>query len=144
MNDEKYAVQFSRWMRWQGYSGHSGIEHPGVYLLGKFDSPPPTISHIDRNVIYVGETVDHSLAERLYQFGRSAFQRKEGHPAGWTLFNRLLDRVKQDDAPPWLYVALFPVALGEPFCSAYIRFVERSIIWDYVQAWNELPTCNKE
>jgi hypothetical protein len=93
-------------------------------------------------VIYIGETVDQSLAERFYQFGRSAFQRKPGHSGGWTFSDRLLCGIKQDHAPLWLFVALLSVTLDEPCRSAYIRFVERAAIWDYVQAWGEFPICN--
>ena len=112
------AFQFSEWMRWADCSRHDGINQPGVYLLGKFDSPPPTISCLDKNVIYVGETVDQSLEKRLNQFSRSAFSRKYGHSGGWTFSDDFLSGIKQDQAPPWLFVALLPVSLDEPHRSA--------------------------
>lgn len=141
MTGEKYAVQFSEWMRWQEYPSHPDSKHPGVYLLGRFDSFPPTLSCFDENIIYIGETVNQTLKERLYQFGRSAFRRTLGHSGGRTFSDKLLGGVGQD-APSWLYVALFPVTLTEPCLSAYIRFAERKLIWDYVQTWNALPQCN--
>ena len=139
------AFQFSEWMRWADSTRHNCINHPGVYLLGKFEVLPPLPTCcLDKNVIYVGETVDQSLEKRLYQFARSAFQRKYGHSGGWTFSDDFLSGVEQDHAPPWLFVAVLPVTLKEPHRSAYIRFVERVIIWEFVQRWNEAPACNRK
>ena len=94
-------------------------------------------------VIYIGETCDQNLAQRWYQFNRSAFEQKPGHSGGWTFSglycdNRIVEPVG------WLYVAALPMTLQEPHSSAYIRFVERWLIWEYVQKFNALPACNSK
>ena len=48
------------------------------------------------------------------------------------------------EPPAWLYVAPLPVRVEAPHGPAYIRHVERWVIWDYVQEHARLPVCNKK
>ena len=49
---------------------------------------------------------------------------------------------KPAEPPPWLHVSLLPVRLPEPRQSAFIRLVERQILWGFVNRWERLPACN--
>ena len=115
--------RFMPWTSWVTRYDIKDCERPGVYLLGKFDSQPPAeVDSISAPVIYIGETCDQNLAQRWYQFNRSAFEQKPGHSGGWTFSglycdNRIVEPVG------WLYVAALPMTLQEPHSSAYIRFV---------------------
>ena len=113
-------------------------EFPGVYLLAQFaDTPPDCVDCTCKNVVYIGESCDQSIGKRLYQFNRSAFQSKDGHSAGWTYGTKLGDDGRT------LFVSAFPVRIVEQVaCSAFVRFAERKLIWEYVRMWGALPVCN--
>jgi hypothetical protein len=135
---------FDNWTPWANRKAIKNCDRPGVYLLGQFPSPPPTsVDPVAENIVYVGETCDQSLLGRWYQFGRSAFERKNGHSGGWTFSDRFLASCVAE-APPWLYVATLPVFLDEPHQSTYIRFIERWLIWEYVQKFGARPICNSK
>lgn len=82
------------------------------------------------------------MKTRWYQFARSAFERKSGHSGGWSFSREFFDRQKTE--PSWLYVAALPVLLDEPRRSAWIRHVERQLIWEYVERFERLPVCNSK
>lgn len=135
---------FKRWTRWTDRFGIDGCNQPGVYLLGRFESTPPEmVDPISQPVIYIGETCNQTLAKRWYQFGRSAFERKFGHSGGSTFSDQFCGSTTIDP-PVWLYIAALPVFLDEPHRSAYIRFIERWLIWMYVQKFNTMPVCNSK
>lgn len=131
--------KFSDWIQWKSRK-EIGLDNPGIYILGRFDSHPAGKPLSSDSFLYIGETCGQSLKSRLTQFARSAFSGKDGHSGGLT-FNSLF---QCNSAPAWLYVAVLGVDLDEPSSSAYIRYVERTLIWQYVQNKNALPVCNKK
>jgi hypothetical protein len=135
---------FGPWTPWAARYDIKDWEQPGVYLLGKFDSRPQVdVEPISSSVIYIGETCDQNLAKRWYQFNRSAFEQKPGHSGGWTFSARYCNNCVTEPVF-WLYVAALPVLLDDPHRSAYTRYVERWLIWQYVQKFNTLPACNSK
>jgi len=137
---------FQAWTPWADRHSVHDCERPGVYLLGRFDEEPPappvTVDPLDARVIYIGETCGQ-LRKRWRQFHRAAFEQKHGHSGGMTFAEQFCDN-RIGAACPWLYVAALPVCMDEPHASAYIRFVERSLIWEHVQRHGRLPVCNRK
>lgn len=135
---------FGSWTPWAARFDVKGRECPGVYLMGRFDSTPPSIVEpISARVIYIGETCQQSLTKRWYQFHRSAFERKGGHSGGLT-FCDLHRNAAGGATVPWLYVTALPVKGNEPRRSAYIRFIERWLLLQYVEKFGVLPPCNSK
>ena len=136
--------QFQPWVSWLRRCESQHCDRPGVYILARFDSPPsgivdPTVAEI----IYIGETCKNSLGGRWLAFNRSAFEQKDGHSGGRTFAAKYChNRVVQP--PPWLHIAALPVELDEPHASAFIRYAERHLIWEYVQRHGAMPPCNKK
>jgi len=137
--------EFSPWPPWTDAKSIEGVTSlAGVYMFARFArNPNVTPDPTDTNVIYIGETCANTIAGRWYQFGRSAFFRKSGHSGGWTFSDTYLDATPQDP-PDWLYVTALPVDLEEPHLSAFIRYKERLLLWEYVQAHGQLPACNSK
>lgn len=136
--------RFQPWTHWSKREGIQRCDLPGVYVLARFESQPPDeVDPTCVEVIYIGETSRNSLSGRWYQFRRSAFELKGGHSGGWTFAARFCDN-KVGPAPAWLHVAAVPVDLHEPHASAFIRFAERRLIWEYVQRHGVMPQCNRK
>ena len=131
-------ITFSGWTGWGSRREIPDASAPGVYLLGRFAIVPRRVDPLNANIVYIGETVGQSLIERWRQFDRSAFQEKDGHSGGWT-YGDLISK-----KPHNLFVAAMPVVLDEPERSAFIRFAERSLIWDFVQRHGAFPKCNRK
>jgi len=89
-------------------------------------------------VIYIGESCERTIGKRLYDFDRSAFQAKNGHSAGWTYAEKFGDEGQS------LFVSVLPVELQEPGSSAFIRYAERKLIWEYVRLRGEMPRWQQE
>lgn len=135
---------FQQWAPWADKYRVEDRGCPGVYLLARFEAGPPArVDPLCPEVVYIGETCTQTLEARWYQFNKSAFEQKAGHSGGWTFAARFCQN-KVMPPFPWLYVAPLPVRLGEPHCSAYIRFVERLLIWEHVQRFGKLPCCNSK
>jgi hypothetical protein len=132
------------WIPWRDRQGIKGCDQPGVYLLGQLNGVPP--KRVDAGapeVIYVGETCDQNLSKRWYQFNRSAFRQKSGHSGGSTFAEKFCQN--QIVVPfDWLYVAAHPVDMEEPRRSAHIRYVERWLLWLFVDRHGRLPHCNSK
>jgi hypothetical protein len=136
---------FSAWIKFNDKNCLEGIGLPGVYLLAHLDSAKDSKSIAvaeSSNVVYIGETTGQSLRTRLNQFSRSAFLRKNGHSGGWTYSDEFLSGITADKVPSNLYVAVMPVQLPPAESKAYIKYVERLAIWEYVKANGLYPTCN--
>jgi len=134
-------ANFTKWVKWAHIFENNESKWPGVYLLGQYDTNPPQIvSASDEHVIYIGETCGQTIAQRLRQFGKSGFEGKNGHSGGWTF----ADKFKVKDIPDWLYVSILPIKTQDPAKSAEIRYLERRLIWKYVQKWEQMPLCNKK
>lgn len=132
--------KFTPWIRWSNRKDLD-LSKPGIYLLGRFTVSAPTGKpDFSSKLIYIGETCGQKLGRRLYQFQRSAFLGIEAHSGGSTFAREY--SIKSE--PSWLYLSIQPVALAEPHCSAYIRHVERALLWDYVQEHGKLPRCNRK
>lgn len=134
-------VYFAPWIPW-GQRTTAGMRwQPGEYLPGRFpDGPPPGGSADPRcgDVAYIGETCGQTLAKRWYQFNRSAFEEKGGHPGDWTYA-----RLYGADAEA-LYASAFAVTLPEPYASASIRFLKRRLIWEYLVENQQAPPWNSK
>jgi hypothetical protein len=133
---------FSQWVPWSERYSLKDCDHPGLYLLRRFDIE--TTTHpgpMDAELLYIGVTCDRTLKKRWYEFNRSAYERKNGHSGGWT-FNSLYCGNQIVESHPWLYVSCLPVYLEEPKLSAYIQFIERWLIWEHVQRYAKMPACN--
>ncbi len=134
---------FSNWLKFPEYLEYEGRKYPGVYVLARFSknplSPPNLIS---KNIVYIGETTQQNLHKRLYQFSNSAFKRKNGHSGGWTYSDVYLKSKIIKSAPEDLYVAMLPVNREEYESKAYIKYIERLLIWEYFKKHKNYPTCN--
>jgi len=133
--------KFTPWTQWSSRK-ELNLSAPGVYMLGRFaKSALPGTPSLLIPLVYIGETCGQSLGDRLYQFERSAFQNRLGHSGGATFASTFKTQV----SPSWLYISVFAMPLlEEPECSAYIRYIERALLWKYVQNHAELPTCNRK
>jgi hypothetical protein len=78
----------------------------------------------------------------LSQFSHSAFSRKNGHSGGWTYSDMYLNGIAQELIPEHLYVAILPIDKTEKESKAFIKLVERLVIWKYFQVNNDYPSCN--
>ncbi len=133
---------FMPWTPWVNRCDIKHCDQPGVYVLARFDGGMPAkVEPISRAVVYIGETCSQTLADRWSQFNTVVCRRKGCHSGGWT-FSAKYCGSAMTLGVPWLYVAALPVLMKEPHQSAYIRYIERWLIWDYVQAFDALPSCN--
>ena len=130
-------AEFTGWVRWEQRSMLDGLEHPGIYLVAR--SPRKRKPSSTSKLLYIGETCGQTFHRRLAQFNRSAFLGKRAHSGGST-FARLFPQGGAGS----LYISVLPVKKKEPYRSAYIRFVERAIIWNHVEAHGESPRCNRK
>lgn len=133
-------VLFSSWTPWAACFSNLELKAPGVYALARFPGPAPSVVDLtDANICYFGETCGQSLETRLWQFSRSAFEAKNGHSGGWTY----RDRFNDDGSKLWVS-AFQAVDMQDPLRSAYIRHVERELIWNWALAHGRLPACNSK
>jgi hypothetical protein len=132
--------RFSDWTPW-AERARLPTKRRGLYMLASFnDVPLPVRPSLSYKLIYIGETCGQSLHSRLYQFNRSGFLGKFGHSGGATFAKTS----QAEQNPEWLFVATAEVLLDEPQASAYIRYAERALLWQYVQQHGEYPSCNKK
>lgn len=137
---EDPPVKFSPWTRWNDRGGLTGMKCAGVYALACFDGEvPQVVDLLDERIVYIGETCDNDLTGRLRQFNRSAFQGKDGHSGGWSFSSRC------PNAGEKLYVSVYSVdSLKEPLRSAFIRYTERRLLWEYAKRSGHRPICNSK
>lgn len=132
-------ITFSKWVQWGNRTDIEGVDLPGVYILAKFKDVPKGNANItDSNIVYVGETCNQKLKQRLYQFNNSAFRNKDGHSGGWSYESAFGDKGKD------LYVAALPVDLPKNLQHLFIRYVERKIILDFAMKYGKQPKLNKK
>lgn len=135
--------KFSNWVRFSDFKNLASVKLPGVYVLAHFyDEVPREIDVCKNNTIYVGETTKQTIYKRLSQFSHSAFSRKNGHSGGWTYSQKFLNNSAQELIPENLYVAILPINKPEKESKAYIKLIERLVIWNYFQVNNDYPSCN--
>lgn len=113
------------------------LSPPGVYLLAR--SPNGRRPSKSSKLLYVGETCGQTLRGRLLQFRRSAFNDKRVHSGGVTFARKF----RMASEPEWLYISVLGVTeKNKCTAEAYIRFVERALIWNHVREHGALPKCN--
>ena len=98
---------FSKWISLAKFADLKTGWLPGVYVIAHSNRRPNGISIIDKRVVYIGETVDQSLHQRLYQLHRSMFNGKAGHSGGATLRAKGYHRKRL-----WLAIRSFPLGYG--------------------------------
>lgn len=132
---------FSRWVQLQNYKDLQTGGLPGVYVISESAAKPLKLSIADRRVVYIGETVNQTLAKRLDQFNRS-LQGGSGHSGGDTL-NEDYRRKKL-----WLSIRSFPLrsditprkALA--FRSSQIQLLEKLLLFQFVSSNGKYPSGN--
>lgn len=128
---------FTPWLPWRDRRKIGDDHYPGVYILARFRTPPLAMDVVDRRILYVGETTQRTLAQRLYEFERSAVLGKNGHSGGHTYATVFR-------GTRGLFVSALPVVADEPHLSAFIRATERLVLWAYVERHGAAPWCNRK
>lgn len=133
--------KFSAWHRWADRKdGELNLALPGVYLLAEFGRRPnlgqPKLS---KKIFYIGETCG-SLRGRLYSFQRSAFENKDGHSGGATYYGARSRELDVDR----VFVSVMPVDRPKVEREAFIRYVERAMLWSYYEQFKAMPLCNRK
>jgi hypothetical protein len=86
-------------------------KYPGIYVLAYSDEPLLRKRVLEKDVFYVGMTVEGGLSTRLYQF-YSGIIGGRGHSAGQRFFRVWLKRKRYDrNAKTKLYFAYLPVMI---------------------------------
>lgn len=129
---------FHRWVNMTSRGDIQGKNFPGVYMIAKSKSEPSDYRANNGSIIYIGETTGQTLGDRIRQFSVSAYAEKPGHSGG----NTFRTRLATDTPEKMLWVSVCPVDMGEAYTSAFIKYLERRLIWEYVSAYGERPECN--
>jgi len=137
--------KFSEWQKFDEFRCNEIAKFPGVYLLAHFDKVPkgsPVVT--SPKIIYVGETTGQKITKRLYNFSRSAFSQEIGHSGGWTYSKKILNNGITSSTPGNLYVSAVSVSYDVPEIErkAFIKLVERLVIWEFYQKNKCYPLCN--
>ena len=136
-------VSLTNWVPFKELKNIQGMDNPGVYLLAHFEGRPAASNvSLSDNIVYIGETTRQALSSRLWQFAQSAFSRKSGHSGGWTYSKLFLGERPIDEAPDDLYVSILSVDREEKESKAYIKYIERLLIWEYFKVQGNYPPCN--
>jgi hypothetical protein len=131
-------VGFSPWVNWKNRKEIEGKDLPGVYFIAKSKKVPSDYRVNNGSIIYIGETTGQTLGDRLSQFHNSAFNERPGHSGGNTFRGKLGESTPEE----LLWVSCCPVQMGEIYTSAYIKHLERKLIWEFVCTYGRLPSCN--
>ncbi len=118
--------------------GIQGKNLPGVYMIARSEDEPSDYRASNKTIIYIGETTGQTLGERIRQFIVSAYTVKPGHSGG----NTFRTMLSAETPEKMLWVSVCPVEMGEVYTSAYIKYLERRLIWEHVAAYGERPACN--
>ncbi len=132
-------MKFSNWTRWNNRNNLKDRKYPGVYMLAHFNNPPNRAGELLHQIIYIGETCNQTLRERLTQFNTSASLGAEGHSGGCNYFNTY------EEIRDCLYVTVKPVKLHNKLSrSFFIRYAERKLLLEYYCKFKKGPECNKK
>ena len=133
-------IRFSRWAPWNERDTLSGMDEPGIYLLGHFTQQPKREARLlTARVIYIGESHDQPLKDRLNQFRRTVFGRGANHTGG-KAYRRVFGVGMR-----YLYVARFvPTGLKSDLLPLFILYTEIRLILTYALRFGKKPKCNKE
>lgn len=132
-------VGFCDWRPWSERTVLEGKNLPGVYFIARSKKKPDNYRVNNDFIIYIGETTGQTLADRLRQFNTSAFSERPGHSGGNTFRLTLLETTPLEH----LWVSACPVDMGQPYTTAYIKHLERKLLWEYVCTWGRYPDCNR-
>ena len=134
------GAQFSRWFRWKEREEYENIECPGVYLLAHFAAGTPVeLNPQVREVVYIGQTWKQGLRKRLRKFEKSAVTGRHAH-AGGRNYHIDFGSMREE-----LCVAMWgALDLNPKTGPAFIRYIERKLIWEYAREWGETPCCNRK
>jgi hypothetical protein len=122
------GLAYSTNFEWEREQEH---QYAGAYVLGHFKDAPVANKdpHTDEGVFYIGMT------EHL-----------ESRPR---LRHEKIDEYRKRFADPsleYLYIAVYAMLdcfrIRAPH-SAYLRYLERKLIWEYAQIWGKLPLLNE-
>lgn len=133
----------NNWTPWSERLGIPGIEHPGVYLMANFEAGPPSkVDPTSDAIVYIGETC-RSLRDRWRSFQRAIAEGKPGHSGGLSYHTAFCQECP-GSFEGRLFVAAIPITLSEPHASAYVRLLERSLIWNVVKKHGRYPISNSK
>lgn len=132
-------VGFCDWHAWSERATLRDNDRPGVYMIARSRKKPNNFRVNNDFIIYIGETTGQTLADRLRQFNTSAFSERAGHSGGNTFRLNLLETTPLEH----LWVSTCPVDMEQPYTSAYIKHLERKLLWEYVCTWGKYPDCNR-
>jgi len=136
---DEIKSQFSGWVLLHERRAMQGIRTPGVYLLALSEDQPAPYRENQDSLIYIGETTRQTLLKRLSSFERSCTSDRPGHSGGVSFRKSFPSTLEAKN----LWVSILPVNLDNAHQNhAYIKFVERALIWDYVSKNNRPPTFN--
>ena len=131
-------VEFNAWCPWPAREKLACRKLPGVYLLAfDVDAGEPT-DVLDSRLIYIGETC-RELGRRWRYFENAARGGGARHSGGRT-YHRVVKRPVEE----LLVAAWAPSMHNEVPRDAYIRYVERKLILEWVLRHGRLPLCNRE
>lgn len=142
-NIETILKQFTEWQPWTAQKTRKVLKlsDPGVYMLAI--NPLLGKPSLSTEIVYIGETCNQTLYKRLGGFYRSAFpstnKETHGHSGGRTAWRNEVTTSQSD-----LLFSVLSVKGNNVEREAYIRYLERTLIWQYVQTNTRLPSCNKK
>jgi len=139
------TVQESGYVPWRPFHRRAPVPaSSGVYLLLYCeDVPPPVVSPLSKEVIYIGSTGDGdsegTIDRRLTEFEKTAHG-KRGHSAGWTYATEFAKDYQSVQSFRNTYVSWRESRTTD---SVGPRQREAQLIGDYVRQWGERPALNK-
>lgn len=139
--------QFSAWVPWDTRGTLVDVDQPGVYLIARFPGcqpPAGAASPLDARIVYIGETCSQTLRTRMKQFDRSALQNAYGHSGGRTYYGEFTSKPDFADEPDCLHVAALAIARERAHAAAFIRYVERRLIWEWLVQNERRLICNRK
>lgn len=132
-------ILFSKWTRWDDRLKLPNIHLSGVYLLStKKTLLGSTGMPTEKSIIYIGETTKNSLNGRLQQFHRSAFLGRDGH-SGAKTYRSLIGGTQKT-----LIVSAMGISKTDELKkAAYIKYIERKLLMQYINKHGVKPKCNQ-
>lgn len=166
-------IRFGAWVSWQDRNSQSDKNLPGIYVIGHFENQTPpngAADPLDPNIIYIGEG-RRKLSSRWNAFDKATFGRTNEtrrEAPNITDPSRLFVAFMTSSPLQWLdwdedslakkqnitveevrrLLRQYETTAGAKekgaLNGAWIKFVERKLILDFLLKWDKLPDCNKE
>jgi hypothetical protein len=131
-------VGFCGWKPWSGRSVIPRKNLPGIYFIALSKKKPDNFRVNNEFITCIGDTTGQTLSDRLLQFNTSAFSERPGHSGGNTFRMNLLETTPLE----YLWISACPVDMGAPYTTAYIKYLERKLLCEFVCTWGRYPECN--